>query len=155
MTFHPDVAGPDVRDIYLDVTGQEERLPLKLRGQGVGPVLDFDVDAVDIGQVFVGSTHTYTLTLSNLGEIEAPFAIEADEDDGAIASCFTFTPSEGIVDVGESLAIKVCLPHVLRERARMCLCVDKSSRCRTQTDIQTHRHTHTRTYTHTHTHTHT
>ena len=47
------------RVAYCDVTGRESRLPLKMRGEGVGPRLQFSFDTLDIQNVFVNSAHAY------------------------------------------------------------------------------------------------
>lgn len=47
------------RTAYCDVTGRESRLPLRIRGDGAGPKMHFSLDALDIGNVFVNSQHSY------------------------------------------------------------------------------------------------
>ena len=44
---------------FCDVTGRETRLPLKLKGEGLGPKLRFSFDTLDIQNVFVNSAHAY------------------------------------------------------------------------------------------------
>ena len=44
---------------YCDVTGRETRLPLKIRGEGLGPHLVFSYDSLDIQNVFLDSGHSY------------------------------------------------------------------------------------------------
>lgn len=39
--------------------GRESRLPLKLKGEGLGPKLRFSFDKLDIQNVFVNSAHAY------------------------------------------------------------------------------------------------
>jgi hypothetical protein len=41
------------------VIGRETRLPLQLRGTGIGPKAVFSYDVIDIGDVFVTSMHKY------------------------------------------------------------------------------------------------
>ena len=47
------------RTIYCDVTGRESRLPLRIRGDGIGPQVHFSLDTLDIGSVFINSQHSY------------------------------------------------------------------------------------------------
>lgn len=47
------------RVAYCAVTGRESRLPLKIRGQGVGPQIQLSFDTLDIQNVFVNSSHAY------------------------------------------------------------------------------------------------
>ena len=47
------------RTVYCDVTGRESRLPLRIRGEGVGPCVVFSLDSLDIGNIFVNSNHSY------------------------------------------------------------------------------------------------
>jgi len=47
------------RTAFLDMTGRETRLPLKLRGNGMGPKAQFSFDTLDIENVFINSKHSY------------------------------------------------------------------------------------------------
>ena len=47
------------RTIYCDVAGRESRLPLRIRGEGIGPRALFSLDSLDIGNIFVNSKHSY------------------------------------------------------------------------------------------------
>lgn len=44
---------------YCDVTGRELRLPLRLKGDGMGPQVQFSFDTLDIQNIFVNSAHAY------------------------------------------------------------------------------------------------
>ena len=45
------------------MTGREMRLPLKMKGIGVGPKAQFSFDTLDIENVFVNSKHSYEVLL--------------------------------------------------------------------------------------------
>ena len=60
--FKPDEANSYTRTVYCDVTGRESRLPLKIRGDGIGAKIQFSFDALDIENVFVNSEHSYEVT---------------------------------------------------------------------------------------------
>ena len=47
------------RTIYCDVTGRETRLPFRIKGEGLGPKLQFSFDSLNIENVFVNSSHAY------------------------------------------------------------------------------------------------
>jgi len=47
---------------FCDITGRESRLPLKIRGDGIGPKLALSFDSIDIGEVFASSVHTYEVS---------------------------------------------------------------------------------------------
>lgn len=50
------------RTLYCDVSGRESRLPLRVRGEGIGPLVQFSFDKLDIGSVFVNSEHSYEVS---------------------------------------------------------------------------------------------
>ena len=65
VKFQPREAVTYVRTVYLDVTGREERLPLKIRGDGMGPITQLSFDTLDVGNLFVNSTHSYEVSSRN------------------------------------------------------------------------------------------
>ncbi|XP_077145064.1 hydrocephalus-inducing protein homolog isoform X4 [Ranitomeya variabilis] len=112
VVFRPQAARIYQRTVYCDITGRESRLPLRLRGEGLGPKLCFNFDELDIGKVFVGSTHNYEVILRNEGAIDGLFSLAPHTS--ALASCFTFTPGEGIIlpDGHQAVQVALCC-HVL------------------------------------------
>ncbi|KAJ8920877.1 hypothetical protein NQ315_015670 [Exocentrus adspersus] len=56
---------------YLDVTGVDHRLPLKLSGRGQGPYASLNVKVLNIGDVFLCATHDYEIAVKNEGNIPA------------------------------------------------------------------------------------
>ena len=67
VLFKPAEARTYWSTAYCDLTGREARLPLRLRGDGVGPKVVFSFDTLDMGHIFVGSTHTYEVSPSAPG----------------------------------------------------------------------------------------
>ena len=57
--FRPKVAKFYEKTIFCDVTGRETRLPVKVRGDGMGPKCEMSFDSLNIGQIFAGSSHQY------------------------------------------------------------------------------------------------
>ncbi|XP_035679087.1 LOW QUALITY PROTEIN: hydrocephalus-inducing protein homolog [Branchiostoma floridae] len=95
VIFKPQEAKTYQQVAYLDITGREARLPLRLRGDGVGPNVQFSFEQLDMGNIFVGSIHTYEVVLANKGDIDAIFSILPNNTHFGL--CFTFNPTEGIV----------------------------------------------------------
>ncbi|NWT76775.1 HYDIN protein, partial [Prunella himalayana] len=100
--------------VYCDISGRENRLPLLLIGEGLGPRLHFHFEELNIGEVFVRATHRYEVVLFNNGPIEAPFSLIPLTT--AMGSCFTFLPRAGIVAPHGLQAIRVSFcPTILGE----------------------------------------
>ncbi|XP_072492710.1 hydrocephalus-inducing protein homolog isoform X2 [Notamacropus eugenii] len=96
VTFYPREARLYQQTIYCDISGRESRLPLRIKGEGMGPKIIFNFDVLDIGKAFVGSIHSYEAILSNKGSIDALFNL--DPPTTPLGSCFIFNPKEGIVE---------------------------------------------------------
>ncbi|XP_051830566.1 hydrocephalus-inducing protein homolog [Antechinus flavipes] len=96
MIFYPREAKLYQQTIYCDISGRECRLPLRIKGEGMGPKTIFNFDVLDIGKAFVGSIHSYEAILSNKGSIDALFNLEPPTT--PLGSCFIFNPKEGIVE---------------------------------------------------------
>ncbi|NXS73554.1 HYDIN protein, partial [Pandion haliaetus] len=95
VIFKPQEARVYQQTVYCNISGRETRLPLRIKGEGIGPRLRFSFDQLDIGKVFVGSTHSYEAILFNKGAIDALFNLVPPAT--ALGSCFTFVPREGII----------------------------------------------------------
>eukprot|EP00755_Sulcionema_specki_P012495 Sspe_Gene.8383::Locus_2861_Transcript_1_1_Confidence_1.000_Length_14125::g.8383::m.8383/K17570/HYDIN; hydrocephalus-inducing protein len=105
VTFNPQTAADCKAIAYLDVVGVDQRLPLMLRGQGIGPKCQFSYDALDLGDVFINSIHHYEVMLENRGSIDARFSLNPSK--ALFASKFKFVPSHGTVAPGESEVIRI------------------------------------------------
>ncbi len=113
------------------MTGRESRLPLKIKGEGLGPRLQFSFDVLDIQSVFVNSGHAYEVRsyskhchlgamfimdlmfpftckviLENKGDIEAEYSLVPT--DTLFGPKFTFVPSSGQLPPGGLQVIQVC-----------------------------------------------
>ncbi|CAH3179307.1 unnamed protein product, partial [Porites evermanni] len=106
IIFKPQNAQSYARTTYCDVTGRESRLPLRIRGDGVGPRVHFSLDTLDIGNVFINSQHSYEVILCNKGDIDAVFRLVLPNTQ--FGPQFSFYPSQGIVIPGGYQAIQVC-----------------------------------------------
>lgn len=88
---------------YCSVVGCEDRVPLLLKGTGIGPKAAFSYDELDVGDIFVESVHRYEVQLLNQGDIAVHFQLVPNN--APFASKFKFSPSEGKLGVGESVTI--------------------------------------------------
>ncbi len=105
MIFSPRHAQTYSRTAFCDVTGRESRLPLKIRGDGMGPQVQLSFDEMDLGNIFINSTHTYETVLANKGDIDAIFSLMPNKS--VFGPCFHFNPSEGIVMPDGHQAIQI------------------------------------------------
>lgn len=105
IRFRPAMAAEYACVAFLDVVGREERLPLTLCARGVGPKAAFSFDVLDIGDVFVNSTHRYELTLKNHGDIACAYSLQPSNT--PFGPKFQFSPEEGVLAVGESHTLEV------------------------------------------------
>lgn len=105
VIFRPEQAQTYTRTAFCDVTGRESRLPLRIRGDGIGPQVQFSFDTLDMGNIFINSTHIYEVVLANKGNIDAIFSLVPASS--TFSSCFNFNPSEGIVMPDAHQAIQI------------------------------------------------
>ncbi|KAL7878826.1 hypothetical protein AOLI_G00098000 [Acnodon oligacanthus] len=106
IIFKPKEAKLYQHTVYCDVTGREARLPLRIKGEGIGPKLQFNFHQLDMGSIFIGSKHSYEVLVSNKGLIDAPYRLVPPST--AMGLCFSFNPTEGMVPPGASHALEVC-----------------------------------------------
>ncbi|CAF4507175.1 unnamed protein product, partial [Rotaria sp. Silwood2] len=105
VLFKPNEARKYEQTAWLDVVGREQRLPLTLTGEGEGAKLEASFQTLDIGCVYVGSTHLYEVVLANKGFIEARYQIL--NGNSIFGSCFQFDPSSGTISIENYQAIQI------------------------------------------------
>ena len=66
IIFKPDFAQLYNRVAFCEITGRESRLPLRLCGLGLGPKVQFSIETLDVGNIFIGSTHVYEVNFCSL-----------------------------------------------------------------------------------------
>ncbi|PNI31892.1 HYDIN isoform 11, partial [Pan troglodytes] len=103
--FNPLEAKLYQQTIYCDILGREIRLPLRIKGEGMGPKIHFNFELLDIGKVFTGSAHCYEAILYNKGSIDALFNMTPPTS--ALGACFVFSPKEGIIEPSGVQAIQI------------------------------------------------
>lgn len=62
VLFKPDYAQTYNKIAFCEVTGRESRLPMRLTGIGSGPKVQLSIEVLDVGSIFIGSTHIYEVT---------------------------------------------------------------------------------------------
>ncbi|CAH1779299.1 unnamed protein product [Owenia fusiformis] len=105
VIFKPDEAKTYTRTAYCDIVGRETRLPLRIKGDGIGPKVQFSFDSLDMGNIFISSSHAYEVVLANKGDIDAMFSLLPNNS--VFGPRFSFNPSEGIVMPDGHQAIQV------------------------------------------------
>uniref|UniRef100_H0WFN8 MSP domain-containing protein n=2 Tax=Otolemur garnettii TaxID=30611 RepID=H0WFN8_OTOGA len=103
--FKPLEAKLYQQTIYCDISGREIRLPLRIKGEGMGPKVHFNFELLDIGKVFMGSAHCYEAILHNKGHIDALFNVTPPTS--PLGACFVFNPKEGIIEPSGVQAIQI------------------------------------------------
>ncbi|CAF3423553.1 unnamed protein product, partial [Rotaria sp. Silwood2] len=73
--------------------------------EGEGAKLEASFQTLDIGCVYVGSTHLYEVVLANKGFIEARYQIL--NGNSIFGSCFQFDPSSGTISIENYQAIQI------------------------------------------------
>ncbi|XP_055993028.1 hydrocephalus-inducing protein homolog [Sorex fumeus] len=104
--FNPREARLYQQTVYCDISGRESRMPLRIKGEGLGPKIQFNFELLDIGKIFVGSVHCYETVLSNKGSIDALFNLIPPVS--VFGTCFTFSPKEGIIERSGVQALQIC-----------------------------------------------
>src|SRR5207249_2797592 len=68
--------------------------------------------ALDVGDVFINSSHTYLVTLDNVGAIPARWRTERSMT--PLGQRFSFSPTSGVLSAGESVTMELTFfPHEL------------------------------------------
>ena len=95
---------------------EREKFVVPVHALGLRAVLNLP-DAVDFGVCPVKSTATKTLIAQNVGTCTANFTL------AATPSCFTASPPEGIVEVGQTIMIELSFTPEHAEPCSGELCI--------------------------------
>ncbi|KNC96691.1 uncharacterized protein SPPG_07904 [Spizellomyces punctatus DAOM BR117] len=110
--FEPTTPGVHSQTIYCDVAGRDIRLPLQLKGEGVGPKARFSYDMLDLEDIYIDTVHKYEVILENLGDIDVIFSLRPSGS--LFGPKFSFIPESGVIGVGEQQAINIVFhPDIL------------------------------------------
>lgn len=106
VCFTPEAAHLYTCCAFLEVAGQASRLPLQIRGQGIGPKAKVVYnELLDFGDVFINDERTRDFTIQNKGEIPAEFElIPLTMPPG---TTLLVHPSSGTLEVNAMLKVEV------------------------------------------------
>ncbi|KAL9822953.1 hydrocephalus-inducing protein-like [Geothlypis trichas] len=90
---------------YCSISGHESRLPLRLSGEGQGPLIEFSSPRLDLGNISIDNSYVYEVELLNLGAIDAAFTYIPSAAN--VGFCFKFAPEQGIIAAGGSQTIQM------------------------------------------------
>lgn len=85
---------------FANITCSEERLPLQLTGQGIGPKAALSLSEWDIGDIFVNFKHSYKIAIENKGDINCYYKLIPYET--PFGSKFKFSKTEGMLGVTDN-----------------------------------------------------
>ncbi len=105
VSFRPDTAAQYSCFSYLDVSGRQDRLPLNMAGQGIGPHATLSFDVLDVGDVFVNDEQHYQVSIINKGDISAQWHFESSLT--KFGNKFSFSPKEGQLAPGDSQILDI------------------------------------------------
>lgn len=71
----------------------------------MGPKVQLSFDTLDMGNIFIKSTHAYEVVLANKGDIDAIYSVIPSRS--TFGPMFSFHPAEGIVMPDGHQAIQV------------------------------------------------
>lgn len=100
VTFMPVQANTYDCMAYCNISCAEERLPLKLKGEGLGPKAYLTQQEINFGDIFVNQPIKQAIQIENRGEIPCHFTLEKPER--AFAKMFEFSVEERTLEVGEN-----------------------------------------------------
>ncbi|XP_038004455.1 hydrocephalus-inducing protein-like [Motacilla alba alba] len=105
VTFRPLEALEYQSMAYCNISGRESRLPLHLRGEGQGPLVELSSRSLNLGTIFVDTSHVCEVELINQGALDAPFAYIPSTTN--VGSCFKFLPKKGIIAPGGIQTVEI------------------------------------------------
>ncbi|XP_005530185.1 PREDICTED: hydrocephalus-inducing protein homolog, partial [Pseudopodoces humilis] len=105
VTFKPQKALEYRSVAYCNISGRGNRLPLHLRGEGQGPLLEFSSHILRLGNLFINTSHVYEVKLINQGVLDAPFVYIPSTTN--VGCCFKFTPEKGVIEPGGIQTIQI------------------------------------------------
>ena len=57
----------------MHLQGRQERIPIAIKGKGLGPAAIFSYDVLDVGHTYANTPHLYEVELQNRGKIDVEF----------------------------------------------------------------------------------
>lgn len=97
ITYHPKSPGPQSVTAYLYDIASKDRIPVTFRGDALPAQGKFDIEAIHIGHIDIGSVHEYQVFLMNIGKVEFDFEFIQREVEN---NEFIFSPISGHLEPG-------------------------------------------------------
>ena len=107
VTFKPQGPLAYKCPAFCNITCSEERLPLQLTGQGIGPKAALSIQEFDIGDVFVNDEREIDIQIENKGDINCYYKMIPYET--PFGSKFRFSSEEGKLGVTEDNKAKIVI----------------------------------------------
>ncbi|XP_071311725.1 hydrocephalus-inducing protein-like [Agelaius tricolor] len=104
VTFHALTNGDHFGSLCCN-TGREIRLPLCLRGEGQGPLVELSSPTLNLGNVFVYTPYVYEVELINQGALDAPFTYIPSTTN--VDFCFMVEPEQGMIAPGGTQTVQI------------------------------------------------
>ncbi|KAL0273824.1 UNVERIFIED_CONTAM: hypothetical protein PYX00_006405 [Menopon gallinae] len=76
--FEPNECGTLQAEAYVEVSGRDERLTLRMKGAGLGPKITLSIEVLDIDYIFLCSVHTYELVACNKGDVSGTISFRQE-----------------------------------------------------------------------------
>lgn len=103
VIFKPKSALKYTHKAFCNVSCSDERLPLYLEGEGLGPKAFLSTNILSIGDIFVNDKQSFNLYIENKGEIPAHFSLMKNNSNST--NIITFDSEEGVLAVGQRMNI--------------------------------------------------
>ncbi|XP_074407193.1 hydrocephalus-inducing protein homolog isoform X2 [Zonotrichia albicollis] len=105
VTFKPLEALEYGSVAYCNISGRESRMPLYLRGEGQGPLVELSSPTLNFGNIFINTPYVYEVNLINQGALDAPFTYIPSTTE--VDFHFKFKPEQGIIPAGGTQNVRV------------------------------------------------
>ena len=103
VVFKPRAALKYNHKAYCNISCSDERLPIYIEGEGLGPKAFLSTNNLSIGDVYVNETQNYSIYIENKGEIPARFRLLQNET--YFSQMFHFDIEEAELAVGQRMNI--------------------------------------------------
>lgn len=67
ITFAPKQIGEFEAIVFLDIDGVVERVPLKMVGTSLPPLINLNLETLDMDRVYINKTYNYEIVAMNKG----------------------------------------------------------------------------------------
>ena len=103
ITFKPKSALKYNHKAYCNISCSDERLPIFLEGEGLGPKAFLSTNNLSVGDIFVNETQNFSIYIENKGEIPARFSLI--NNNTSFSKMIDFDIKEAELAVGQRMNI--------------------------------------------------